>query len=391
MPNLSQFQDNTRGGAGKGHLEVNNQFEVNIPNLHPFSIYKIEVKALPNTDEHYIPEELNVIGETAPGIPNVSPLASSSRIPTGVKEDYLKFYWGAPQDSKCEHFNAKLDGYHVILKGLSAWNKEYRHEDQVPGIGEISKEFHGLLPFSNYNLYVYVLTASGDWNPDLFQTIYAETLASENVPPPRDLTVTTSEDGYHLTWLPPYPPTGVVTKYSLRWKSPGSEFWLKSVEVLPGSSLCHNSQEVSQSTFDKKICHTLPSSEFDMDNVTFQVSAFNAGFSKNGQWSALAYPEVGKNGQFGQNVGIIIIAIIAAVVLISIIVLISVKCIKRNNRYKNVPNYSRASTGNPAGGAIALNNRNSSGSGSILPPPWTPPSPRRQPSINSNSVNYNNK
>ena len=77
---------------------------------------------------------------------------------------------------------------------------------------------------------------------------------------PRDLTAIITYDGpYHITWLPPYPPTGYVTQYKLRWKegigttnrisrnlytycmfffAAESTVWSDSAPFLPTSDVC---------------------------------------------------------------------------------------------------------------------------------------------------------
>ena len=170
------FQDTGRG-AGRGNLEVEDVTQVEIPNLHPYSLYNLSVKALPDykiPKGFQIPEEKKILGETLQGVPNVRPVQSS--INTRLESTSLKFYWAPAPVSKCEHFNAFLDGYRFVLKGIDSWNVE------VKKIGTISEEsvlFENLMPFSNYILFIYVKTAEGLYNPDLHFKIPAETKSSD--------------------------------------------------------------------------------------------------------------------------------------------------------------------------------------------------------------------
>ena len=66
----------------------------------------------------FIPEEKKVNAETEEATPNVR--ASSSSIQTRVESNSLKFYWSSAPVSQCEHFNAQLDGFYYILKGIQS-------------------------------------------------------------------------------------------------------------------------------------------------------------------------------------------------------------------------------------------------------------------------------
>ena len=68
------------------------------------------------------------------------------------------------------------------------------------------------MPYSDYNLFVYAKTAEGNYNPKLPFSILAKTKAASKAGAPRDLTATITNDGsntIHITWKPPYPPTGI--------------------------------------------------------------------------------------------------------------------------------------------------------------------------------------
>ena len=96
-------------------------FQVEIPErLHPYSKYKLSVKALPNysTTKRRPEPDKELDAETSQGVPNVAPSTSISISEPRTNNDSLKFNWNGPEQSKCELFNAKLDGYHYELKGI---------------------------------------------------------------------------------------------------------------------------------------------------------------------------------------------------------------------------------------------------------------------------------
>ena len=67
-----------------------------------------------------LPENKEILAETLQGVPDVKP--SDGSINTKLRDTELTFYWRPPNPSNCENFNGKLDGYHVILKGIDPWN-----------------------------------------------------------------------------------------------------------------------------------------------------------------------------------------------------------------------------------------------------------------------------
>ena len=77
---------------------------------------------------------------------------------------------------------------------------------------DTSERFQNLMPYSDYNLYIYAKTAEGHYNPKLPFKIPAKTKFANKAGPPRDLTAKITNDGsnsIHITWKPPYPPTGI--------------------------------------------------------------------------------------------------------------------------------------------------------------------------------------
>merc|ERR1712226_321222 len=117
-------------GPGRGNLETEKNY-IEISNLHPYSFYNFEVKAnvrprIPNK----IPESKEKLAETLQGVPDVKP--NDGSINTKIRDTELTFYWRPPnQNQNCENFNGKLDGYHVILKGIDPWNIGTKLEQSV--------------------------------------------------------------------------------------------------------------------------------------------------------------------------------------------------------------------------------------------------------------------
>ncbi len=129
-----------------------------------------------------------------------------------------------------------MDGYHYILKGTETWNVNDRIEMFAP---DESVSIDNLKPYSNYILFVYAQNKEGKHNPDLPFKIPAATEPDLKAGMPRGLEVTKNDKGiHHMSWLPPYPPTGIVGQYAVRWKPVNSEAWSGSKRVDPHGDLC---------------------------------------------------------------------------------------------------------------------------------------------------------
>lgn len=376
--------DSSRG-KGRGNREVYDITSVTLTNLHPYSVYKLTVKALPEYNtipagRPPIPDEEDKIAETVQGVPEVRPVPSS--IPISVESDNIRFYWRPPPATECEKFNSKLDGFSYILKGIDVWNVGESHEGTT---ADTSMLFRGLKPYSDYILFVYSANEEGTYNDNFPFKIPAETAASEVAEVPRNLKAYSQVDGetyqHHVTWLPPYPPTGILGHYNLRWKRPDTQVWLGTVDVDPNLSgdLCANvSSTTSGSKYEQPLCYSMTPSDYDsvtskMANLTFQVSAFNAKSSVRSRWSAEVNSEVLDDAvdPSPNMIAVIVIAsVVSVLLLILLVTFIACQCNKKK-RYKNVPNYVPSNN-------VELRQ--------LPPPAWTPPSPNttnRQSSLTS--------
>lgn len=326
--------------------------------------YKITSRDVP------IPEEKSIYADTVQGVPNVRPVSSS--ISTRVTSNSLSFYWNPALPSGCEFFNADLDGYFYILKGIEPWNVQ---EERKGTTFDSFMTFQNLQPFSNYLLFVYIHTTQGMYNPDLPFKIPAETQSADKAGTPRALQVSASSQDppqHHLTWLPPYPPTGIVSHYVIRWKQPNSQIWSDSITVEPSTDLC-SSRNYTKNEYEKTICHTISS----QSNVTYQVAAYNAGSSEGGDWSTPVFPMLDESGN--PPIGIIVVGVVTGIVVLGLFILAVIclfsKC-KNSGRYKNVPNYSTSHSTRHSGSPGSQK----PGRPNSMPPPYTPPSLRRNSS-----------
>jgi len=337
-------QNDPTKGIGRGHtaiertLDVQNNFQIQVPHrLHPYSKYNLSVKAIPNytTRKLIKPEEKIINFETKQGVPDVTP--QRSKIQEGTTPETIRFYWTAPEQSKCKHFNGNLDGYAYELKGTSIWNKEYINHKTTESHTEF---FPDLMPYSGYSLDVFAKNVLGEYNPELPLTLTSQTEPADKAGPPKNLKVVEINEGsqHQASWLPPFPPTGLVGSYSLEWKEAQSGEWVNSVRINKPFKECQIQDHYTINEYDKRLCFPIDVTDeiSNYKNITYQIVAFNTGGSKPSDPSQAVFPLPEGTGEI--NTGFLILYIVVGVVMLILVILV-ILCIWNRRKYTKVPNY----------------------------------------------------
>ncbi|TRY75494.1 hypothetical protein TCAL_14558 [Tigriopus californicus] len=362
------IQDETRG-RGVNNLETR-EASVHLEGLHPFSVYKLTVKAL-SLDQNLRPEELTMAGETHSDMPNVAPEVSTITTRAGVTN--LKFYWQDPSPSKCKDFNSVLDGVFYILKGTDRWNLKQEYSGSTD---DNSFTFENLMPYSYYSLFLYARNTEGKYNTKIHYKMVGRTEPGKPLPP-RDLQeLADPEDGTVrlLQWLPPFPPRGEVNYYTLRWRQTNASLWLEHENVNPDQDQCPGTTTLeSRGEYDVPVCFTVTKLE-PSANYTFQVSATNNGVPDRSSWSheVIVSPVNEEGWSMFSGSQRIILVIIIAVCLILLIIAISFLIYrqKAKARYKSVPDYEAKGLNHNGASPMAFSNstlRNSHIRASLTP------------------------
>jgi len=383
-------KNDNNNGPGTGHtaidkdLDVQNYFQIQVPErLHPHSKYKLSVKALPNyrPKRRRRPEEKEIDAKTKQGVPDVAPQRSISLRDPRTSPSSLRFNWNEPEQSKCEYFNSQLDGYHYELKGTSVWNKDYINHKTT---SEHWEKFQDLMPYSGYSLNIYAKNVLGEYNPDLPLTLTANTKPANKAGPPRNLKVVEINEGsqHQASWLPPYPPTGLVGSYSLEWKEALAGEWVNSVRINKPFKECQKQDHYTINEYEKRMCFIIDVTEdiSNYKNITFQIVAFNTGGSKPSDPSKAVYPVPEGAGEM--NTGFLILYIVIAVVIL-ILVIIVILCIWNRRKYSKVPNYE---TTRPS--IIIDHHRKPFNQPNQVPPM---PHPNSPPALSRNSSTLSNR
>ncbi|TRY68458.1 hypothetical protein TCAL_14207 [Tigriopus californicus] len=201
-----------------------------IAGLYPFSRYRFEIVALLKTGG----VATSVIEvETNPDVPQVLPQFSDSS-PLSLSQA-IKFYWEPPANADCKFFNGQLGQYRIEFWGVDPWVvQEEPLWNKTVSLHEYYAE--GLRFFTAYELRIFAQTIEGQYNSNLGLSLKAKTESADRPDPPVNISMTAVESSVHLRWNPPYPPTGRVIKYKLRYGvnntiGPAPIHWIKPIEV----------------------------------------------------------------------------------------------------------------------------------------------------------------
>ena len=123
-------------------------------------------------------------------------------------------------------FRGDLSGnnyfYQLLQMGDSSFSKEGSIEDAT------SHRFQGLLPYTNYSLYVFAKNSKGEYNDQAPLVLEARTQESEEprYPPSKLNAIAVDDEGsvgptFQVWWTKPYPETARVKNYELEWSVKG--------------------------------------------------------------------------------------------------------------------------------------------------------------------------
>ena len=190
----------------------------------------------------------------------------------------LRFFWNPPSISDCRNQRGILSGYRLVLSGLDPWvlsSEPISTHDVDEHIHEYY--FEKLKAFTNYKLEIYTKNKG-----DLVSKNYPLKLKARTLPtapkPPTDLKLSPSANSVHLSWSPPYPPTGRVEMYVMRIGVNGSSKnapvnWQRREEI-PANRSCIKG--VNTEANDKTpICHVVTGLE-PGTLYMFEIQTLNA-------------------------------------------------------------------------------------------------------------------
>jgi len=282
-----------------------------VENLQPFSSYGISLATGGDLD--------SVAIATRAGVPQL--IARKSMIDYSIKDTdtALYFNWGPPATaSQCDKYQSIPGFYYYTVRGLDRWTSDYIASGEVP-YNQTGVHLTSLHPASTYVLFVYITNSAGQYSRDKFLKLTKKTAPG---PPlsPYDLKVCRmKEDYHHLSWAQPYPPTGVIAQYNVRWRNNHTKkTFLGSKTVLPSNILCEENIEMKNNQTNQ-VCVTL--TELDRKiGYFFSVQAINKGVDEGSPWSIEVYLEPDNSSfELASSGTLAIILVLSTLVLVVLI------------------------------------------------------------------------
>ncbi|ODM92162.1 Down syndrome cell adhesion molecule-like protein Dscam2 [Orchesella cincta] len=202
--------------------------QAELKELLPNSQYKISVKAYNSAGMGPLSPFLFI--QTPEGAPDSPPIHLGCE---ALSPKSLQVQWEPPPFHLS---NGQILGYKVIYLPLQA--EEFGEKGEVKKTSNRETTLHGLRSFTSYSVRVLGYTHGGESNMSTPVTCRTE----EDVPEePADIKVVSlSSTSALVSWLPPTSSNGVITKYTVFWKSGESETVKEKQVVISSES---NSEE----------------------------------------------------------------------------------------------------------------------------------------------------
>jgi len=270
------------------------QLSAIIDKLEPYSTYKFEVAAIPKGESPKI--EIKTIQKmTKEGFPSV--VLQKKREKNQNAPDKITLMWESPNINDCDKYHSKPKYYVYKARGSSKWNTDFFKEGNL-SIRTTDLTISDVLPFSLYKIDLYVASIVGHSSIPALET---EILTGPSQPhKPSNLSITDNL----LQWAPPYPPTGHIERYQVRWRQVDSEEsgWEISDVLTVDEISCP----------DNLVCHKMQKLEANQE-YSLQVRAFNKDVESGSEWSNMVYSLDTDNGI---NMTLVVIVIIAVTVIL---------------------------------------------------------------------------
>ena len=275
---------------------------VMIDNLEPYSLYNFEVAAIPSTEGSPRIETKTVKKKTKESSPQV--VIKDLTDKTQDTNDRITVIWESPDKNDCEYFHSEPGYLLYKLSGSSEWNHNFFKEGNL-SLSTTNLTISNLLPFSLYKMELYMTSKEGQFSSPAMET---EILTGASQPHrPCNLSISDNL----LQWSPPFPPTGQLQGYQVRWRIAGREEsdWEISDYLTGEEVFCH----------DNLACYNIVDVE-DNQKYSFQVRAFNKDVKSGSEWSDMVYFMETDNGVDMKLVMTVIIILTVSLLLCLVII-----------------------------------------------------------------------
>ncbi|XP_077500944.1 receptor-type tyrosine-protein phosphatase mu-like isoform X1 [Amblyomma americanum] len=237
-----------------------------VQNLTPSATYKISMQARTDKGGPWKDFHLSTEGEAPDGQP------------LGLQRDLLtersaRAFW---QEPDCKLINGGITGYQTLRTSSARWAQAKVQKDVVRPVLYMDD----LAPFTEYILLVRAKNRFG-LGPAASITF---TTTPSAPPPPSKVTVYSARsDQLAVTWLPPYPPHGVLEAYMVYYKLASEELFTKYLHLTPDKALCKDAERagahcalLSQLLPNKQYVVLVAAKNKGVDNVSNRSNSVTA-------------------------------------------------------------------------------------------------------------------
>ncbi|XP_077499778.1 receptor-type tyrosine-protein phosphatase U-like isoform X3 [Amblyomma americanum] len=194
-----------------------------VHSLRPSATYKVSILATTVADGPWKHFPLQTEEEAPEGPPQQLWIVERT-------EKSAKVSWSPPD---CRLINGPITSYLTNRTSSDEWAPA-EEQNVVPG-DVLAMKMGALIPFTEYTLSVWPRNSVGV-GPGANITF---TTASSVPPPPRNLTVySATSEQLAVTWLPPYPPHGILQSYLVRYKLVEESEFRKHLVLTSEEAVC---------------------------------------------------------------------------------------------------------------------------------------------------------
>ncbi|XP_064479418.1 phosphatidylinositol phosphatase PTPRQ-like [Ornithodoros turicata] len=213
-----------------------------------FAIRAFTIKAGPETTLRF---------QTLQAVPD----GIASFTPYTITREYVEIRWS---DVPCDQANGIISRYHVTARSLDPWDPEVYNQTTTKNM----ITFNTLVPYNRYD--VRVIAENGAGLSRLHDYMNFTTLPIEPLAPTSLVAEQQSKTSISLTWDAPYPPYGILERYTIELRPQHQSYFEMKKEIGPKGAICRGMKD------RKKQCFTIEDLQPDT-KYFITVSATNVG------------------------------------------------------------------------------------------------------------------
>ncbi|XP_037528263.1 protein sidekick-2-like [Rhipicephalus sanguineus] len=229
---------------------INASFPVNVTsavfhNLTASAVYTVSILATTVKDGPWKDYRLTTTEE----VPEAAPQGLTV---TGQRERSAVASWQPPD---CTKVNGQVTYYQINWTSTAEWASNEHSRRQLENVLEMSD----LVPFTEYKI-----TVSAENSVGMGPTAEFSFRTAPSVPPaPTNLTAySASSELLALSWLPPYPPFGILERYTVHYKPARESVFREALALTPEQATCDGDADARTGHHCATLAPLIPKMEY---------------------------------------------------------------------------------------------------------------------------------